>query len=343
MKVVELIDPISRWWDRDLIMRSFIQEEANAILRIPLSHRYTPDTLFWLAEKSGEYTVRTGYHTACRLAKEKDWVECSTGVVGGGVWKLLWKLQVPNKIRIFGWRACCNILPTNVNLSKKRIIQDNRCVACKTEPETGAHALWNCALAQDVWAGCTTRIQKCRGEYEDMIQLMEDLVVRLSTEELELFLVQAWFIWHQRNAMIHGKSVQAPGILNKRAADYVQKYRRAQTQLYSYSPTSSPCRWSPPPSSRFKLNFDAAIFKENDAMGMGAIIRNENGELMAALSAKGPAVLCSEEAEVLACRRAVEFAMECGFLEIVVEGDNQMVMSALQLKKRLSSAVGHIL
>ena len=78
-------------------------------------------------------------------------------------------------------------------------------------------------------------------------------------------------------------------------------------------------------------------------MGMGAIIRNENGELMAALSAKGPAVLCSEEAEVLACRRAVEFAMECGFLEIVVEGDNQMVMSALQLKKRLSSAVGHIL
>ena len=76
---------------------------------------------------------------------------------------------------------------------------------------------------------------------------------------------------------------------------------------------------------------------------MGAIIPNENGEVMAALSAKGPPVTCSEEAEVLACQRAVEFAVECGFSEIVVEGDNQMVMSALKLRKRLSSGVGHII
>ena len=58
-----------------------------------------------------------------------------------------------NKIKIFGWRACCNILPTRVNLSKKWIIEDNRCVACKTELETGVHALWNCGLAQDIWVG----------------------------------------------------------------------------------------------------------------------------------------------------------------------------------------------
>ena len=52
---------------------------------------------------------------------------------------------------------------------------------------------------------------------------------------------------------------------------------------------------------------------------------------------------CSEEAEVLACRCAVEFAMECCFSEIVVEGNNQMVMSALKLRKRFSSGVGHII
>ncbi|XP_075649789.1 uncharacterized protein LOC142620276 [Castanea sativa] len=172
---------------------------------------------------------------------------------------------------------------------------------------------------------------------------MEELIARLPTDELELFLVQAWFIWHQRNALIHGKHVQAPGILNKRAADFLEEFRRAKTRLSSNSPTSSLCRWRPPPSSRFKLNLDAAIFKEDDASGMGAIIRNEKGEVMAALSAIGPLVTCSEEAEVLACRRAVEFAMECGFSEVVVEGDNQMVMSAIQLRKRLSSGIGHII
>ncbi|KAL0014321.1 hypothetical protein SO802_001390 [Lithocarpus litseifolius] len=64
---------------------------------------------------------------------------------------------------------------------------------------------------------------------------------------------------------------------------------------------------------------------------------------MASLSAKGPPVTCSEEAEILACRRTVVFAMECGFSEVVVEGDNQSVMSALALRKSLSSRVGRII
>ena len=64
---------------------------------------------------------------------------------------------------------------------------------------------------------------------------------------------------------------------------------------------------------------------------------------MASLSAKGPPMTCSEEAEILACHCTVEFAMECGFSELVVEGDNQLVMDALKLEKSLSSRVGHIL
>ena len=43
---------------------------------------------------------------------------------------------------------------------------------------------------------------------------------------------------------------------------------------------------------------------------------------MVALLAKGPPVMCSEEAEILACCSAVEFTVDCGFLELVLEGDN---------------------
>ena len=39
----------------------------------------------------------------------------------------------------------------------------------------------------------------------------------------------------------------------------------------------------------------------------------------------------------------MEFALEYGFREMVVEGDNLSVMSALELKKSLSSRVGHII
>ena len=53
---------------------------------------------------------------------------------------------------------------------------------------------------------------------------------------------------------------------------------------------------------RYKLNFDASIFQDGENSGVGVIIRNDREEVMAALSAKGPPVMGSEEAEIFACR-----------------------------------------
>ena len=44
-----------------------------------------------------------------------------------------------------------------------------------------------------------------------MFQLFEYLLDRLSMAELELFLVQAWIIWNQRNIVIHGGKLKEPG------------------------------------------------------------------------------------------------------------------------------------
>ena len=61
-----------------------------------------------------------------KIWKELKWVESSRGDLGREVWKAIWNLRVPNKIKVFSWRACRSILPTRVNLSKKRIVVDNR-------------------------------------------------------------------------------------------------------------------------------------------------------------------------------------------------------------------------
>ena len=45
------------------------------------------------------------------------------------------------------------------------------------------------------------------------------------------------------------------------------------------------------------------------------MIRNADGDVMAAISARGAAVVDSEEAEALACRKAMEFAIDAGFSE----------------------------
>ena len=50
---------------------------------------------------------------------------------------------------------------------------------------------------------------------------------------------------------------------------------------------------------------------------------------MVAMVAKGPEVFCNEEAELLTCRKAIEFAVDVGFSELVIEGDYSSAMKAI--------------
>lgn len=62
--VSDLIDRDLQWWDRGFIERNFHSKDAAAILRIPLSRRQIADSIFWLRNKNGVYSVRSGYHVA---------------------------------------------------------------------------------------------------------------------------------------------------------------------------------------------------------------------------------------------------------------------------------------
>ena len=222
---------------------------------------------------------------------------------------------------------------------------NNTCELCKFDQESGIHALWECGVARDVWASSVVKLQKFwgGGGQQDVIQLFEELLVRLEVEELELFIVQAWFIWNQRNSITHGGVLQAPKLLNKRAEDLLAKFHQAQVQLGTASTAENANNWQPPPVSKFKLNFDAAVFTELECSGMGVIICNEKGEVMGAKSAKGPRVTDSLEAEALACRTALEFAVDIGLSDIVIEGDCVQVINAIKADKGNLSRLGHVI
>ena len=108
-------------------------------------------------------------------------------------------------------------------------------------------------------------------------------------------------------------------MLCKRAVEYLEEYQTSQGNLRVDGVVQLVGDvWKPPPNLVFKLNFDAAVFVEAERTGFGAIIRNDKGEVMASISAGGPPVSSSEEAELLACRKAVEFATDAGFSELVI-------------------------
>ena len=63
---------------------------------------------------------------------------------------------------------------------------------------------------------------------------------------------------------------------------------------------------------------------------------------MAAMTTSGPKVSTSDEVELLAYRRAIEFAVDAGFSRLIIEGDNSNVIQAISSPLEKFSLFGNV-
>ena len=102
-------------------------------------------------------------------------------------------------------------------------------------------------------------------------------------------------------------------------------------------------KWSPPPSATLKTNFDGAMFGQLDEVGIGIVIRNSEGKVMAAFTEKIQKPSSVEILELLAVRHAFLFSAETRFSSSIFEGDSESVVKSLQGWGLENSQGGHII
>ena len=151
LMVSALIDPLTKWWNVSLVKTSFLPCKVDSILRIPLSYSMPKDKLIWLGNKRGEFTVKSAYHIAFNLLETKKGGECSSGDPYKSLWKRLWHLNLPTKVKIFAWRACINGLPTMDAICIRGISNNRVCPICKKDPKCINHAFLSCDFSILVW------------------------------------------------------------------------------------------------------------------------------------------------------------------------------------------------
>ena len=88
------------------------------------------------------------------------------------------------------------------------------------------------------------------------------------------------------------------------------------------------------------MNFDGALFTAENSAGLGVVIRNEEGQVMVALSQK--TTFTAIEVEAMATHRALKLGLETGFHRIILEGDSQILISAMENSSHSLSNIGHI-
>lgn len=222
-------------------------------------------------------------------------------------------------------------------LFKKKVTDDPLCPICSLEVETVGHALWHCPSARDVWTECSGSIHKCSFDSPDFMSIMDQLLKRLKAEDIPFVVNVARQIWHRRNSVVFGGDFAHPKTVVNIAIDQVEAFVKAEEMLTTKrqrATTTCVRPWEKPPVGFVKLNWDASVDRKGKKMGIGLIVRDHAGGVVAMACETKDHIQDPAVAEAIAARRGVELSGELGIRRLLLEGD------ALQIVQAISSDVG---
>lgn len=156
------------------------------------------------------------------------------------------------------------------------------------------------------------------------------MLLHKSQLEAELFGVLAWQIWSSRNDFIFEKISISPELCFKKAYDILVEYNKATEGSFEEKACRRHVKWSSPDPSTIKVNVDAAVNMKEDKFGIGVVACNDAGEVLLAASKTLWPFVSVERAELEAVQWFMELIKDHQFIIVMVEGDSQNVMKALQ-------------
>uniref|UniRef100_A0A2N9F1N7 Reverse transcriptase zinc-binding domain-containing protein n=1 Tax=Fagus sylvatica TaxID=28930 RepID=A0A2N9F1N7_FAGSY len=312
-------------------------KEAEQIKSIPL-HPSRHDSMVWSGTPNGQFSTRSAYQLQ---AAEKSSLSASTSDQSRNhsFWKSLWGVAVPNKIKVFMWRACKSSLPTKANLFSRGVLSSCTCPVCHDENETIFHTLWDCQYARTVWQNSLLHKLHYSIQVSNWNDVVEEVLRTQRQQDIETFFTLAWMIWGNRNnAWLQKPSADAE-ILGEKAATYVEEYNEVTKKVEDSR--SVLCRkWSPPTGSMLKMNVATTYFNTRKSVGLGVVIRNSRGEQMASYCEEFPSAKDSLHSAANAMIKALQFGVDAGFYCLMVEFSHSQLKALIQSTEECLSEIG---
>lgn len=205
------------------------------------------------------------------------------------------------------------------------------------------HCVKECDVAQQVWAASPLPFVTDIGVGFDFSHWVVEVAKQVDEAGLGLFFALCWGLWIARNQAIFNNVNRVVTGIVQRVCDYVQEFCQVRAQVQGLRICPSPSIWRPPPVGVLKINFDAATFDALEAIGVGVIVREAHGKVLAAMSERLPHWVDADCAEALAAASAVAFGVELGLQHIHLEGDSSSVIKAFHSEDQMLSSFGHLL
>jgi exonuclease III len=171
------------------------------------------DTVSWLLEENGIYSVKSMYARLSRgatIAHFKD----------------VWAAKIPLKIRIFSWQLVLDRLPSSSNILSRHGPGNGKCALCG-EMETADHIFFGCSLARFAWSvireilGCSW----CPASFPQFFAIISNFAGRARRTIWCLFIAQSWALWVIRNKLtMESKLIRHPADVTFKTMLFMQHW-----------------------------------------------------------------------------------------------------------------------
>lgn len=325
-------------WDLEILRDLFNEQDVVQIQKIPLNCSRTEDSWMWIDEEKGNYSVKSGYRKLCQteyglpnLVFEFNWLK-------------IWNLSVPPKVKIFVWRMLQNCLPTLENLRSRFVEVYPICSVCHNHLESAEHALFFCSFAQSCWN--SVKVDVVSSPDLSVRSIMKEFFETKSSKEMEIICSVVWQIWDHRNNVVWNKKFKTLSMVVNEASVYLFQWQRAQSNQVMHKKLNDRegvLVWKKPELGWFSCNIDAAVFEREGRSSFGCVLRNDQGQFIAAYGGFWAGIVDPKIAEALAFKEALSWLKRRRCSDVHIELDSLAVVQAFESNSKDSSYLGAII
>ncbi|KAK8976477.1 hypothetical protein V6N11_007820 [Hibiscus sabdariffa] len=242
-------------WDWNRMEGILPQQNLECVASIyPTNGTIGDDLPRWRWEKNGRFSTKSAYNYLCRETDDgRD-----------SIWRRIWKLNVPQRVRVFVWLSMHERILTNMERVRRHCTESLQCEICHGGREDIEHVLRSCVAARGVWSRVIPPGLEGAGIDDE--------------EWPSHFVIYCWLIWKRRCALILAPEMKPLENIIERGDRFVEEVHRAKArQIVSVNVSESEIQWKRPPSGWVKLNVDASVSLIDNRAGVGVVFRDSGG------------------------------------------------------------------
>ncbi|KAL4342320.1 hypothetical protein GQ457_08G033220 [Hibiscus cannabinus] len=284
-------------WDPNRVSTVLDPVDVRTVLSVPISADRT-DRLLWAGHDSGIYSAPP-------------------------VWKVIAKLDVLPKVRIFAWRLGRDGLPTGSRI-RTAGLGPGLCPFCHNSVETPLHAFRDCGDATEALSLANFAHALVRSLTMETLPWFEEDASLLSRSALGRFIT---VLWNRRNNWVHNQQLQPIWATIMTASILHQDFLDAASTSSS-TPALQPVSRSPPPAGTITLNVYGS-FQSDGGAGISVVARDSSGQVLYGLARHLDNLSEAEFAEHAALLTGLHLVLDRGWTRVHIEMDSAQTVNRL--------------